>query len=506
MAKITDKSLLNQNIEVTFDTVNQIVALNVSGNLDDIGPGASNGVTFQSLYSFTKQEWRIDSELIKYPFPILAITPNQFEMQEDWDFSGSDWTGSNFKGRLVRDGGWARRDSGGTIREEYMNIATLGTFVTNSDQAYYQQSGSLAKVDFLFAGPVNEAVKIYGDAGNGNFDYRDYFKTFLRERGKTFSFGDLIVDQELSALTFIKYALPLSNTTDIKITATDNTITGSAPYTSVDIYYQSGSGFTTLTSGSAYPSGSVVQDSTGRWFYTIAGGTSDNDAAASDTGVTWTAYSGERDIGGTYYAYNVFIEAANLADAEEVYEKVQYLLRTGSDIDTGDGIVIGNTADELLNFIGDTLRTTDGVYIDNFLATDTNRLEFTDISGSVRTFPFVAAGTINFNINLQQDPSASYWMFFTNAGGNQYGTTNAIIVNNNSGAGISGSVATSASVSFDFDYDNNEQGGRTSGSDAPITVVAIGLATAQFVSATSNIERSVSNSVTLVSNLERNFL
>ena len=72
----------------------------------------------------------------------------------------------------------------------------------------------------------------------------------------------------------------------------------------------------------------------------------------------------------------------------------------------------------MLTFVGDTLRTSDGVYIDTFQAVDTNRIEFTDVSGTVRTFPFVAAGNINFNSNLQNDISASYWMFFTTASSN----------------------------------------------------------------------------------------
>jgi hypothetical protein len=56
-----------------------------------------------------------------------------------------------------------------------------------------------------------------------------------------------------------------------------------------------------------------------------------------------------------------------------------------------------------------------------------------------------------------------------------------------------------------FDYDGNVQGGRTSGTDAAVTVVAIGLQTAQFVKVTSTITRSVDNNISLVSSLERNY-
>jgi hypothetical protein len=68
-----------------------------------------------------------------------------------------------------------------------------------------------------------------------------------------------------------------------------------------------------------------------------------------------------------------------------------------------------------------------------------------------------------------------------------------------------GDISGNATIQFDFNYDNNVQGGRTSNTNAPITVVAIGLETGQFVSATTTIERTVTNSASLVAPLERNY-
>ena len=102
-------------------------------------------------------------------------------------------------------------------------------------------------------------------------------------------------------------------------------------------------------------------------------------------------------------------------------------------------------------------------------------------------------------------------MFFTNddAGdntGRDYGTPDAIIVEDNSGAQITGSIAAAASIAFTYDYDNNVQRGAASAAtDAPITIVTIGLSTAQFVIAQSTIERSKANNVSLVAALERNY-
>ena len=132
-------------------------------------------------------------------------------------------------------------------------------------------------------------------------------------------------------------------------------------------------------------------------------------------------------------------------------------------------------------------------------------IDFYDVSGSVRRFPFVSTGIISFNDNLSNDASASFYMFFTDVPSGSYGSASAVIVDDNTDNPITGSIAGSSSYSFTFDYDNNVQGGRTSGSDADVTVVAIGLETAQFVNTTSTIARSKTNNISLVSALERNY-
>ena len=73
MALITDPDDLNQNTEITIDTSAKTITLAVAGNL------SNDGVYGQALYSFLKEEWKNDSSLIPYPFPMVSITPEQFE-------------------------------------------------------------------------------------------------------------------------------------------------------------------------------------------------------------------------------------------------------------------------------------------------------------------------------------------------------------------------------------------------------------------------------------------
>ncbi|NJK44521.1 MAG: hypothetical protein HC933_09725 [Pleurocapsa sp. SU_196_0] len=78
-------------------------------------------------------------------------------------------------------------------------------------------------------------------------------------------------------------------------------------------------------------------------------------------------------------------------------------------------------------------------------------------------------------------------------------------MDDNVGADMTGNVGGSSSLTLSFNYDGNNQGGRTPGTDAAITVVGIGLNTGQYVKATGTISRSTANSVSLVAALERNY-
>ena len=45
---------------------------------------SNDGVTGQAFYSFLKEEWKTDASLIPYPFPMVSITPEQFEFIDGW--------------------------------------------------------------------------------------------------------------------------------------------------------------------------------------------------------------------------------------------------------------------------------------------------------------------------------------------------------------------------------------------------------------------------------------
>lgn len=668
---------------------------------------STDGVTNQALYSFLKEEWKLDSFLIPHPFPMTAITPEQFELTLDWTYI------DNTTRKLIRTGGWREISTAGVLQQEWVGVVTLGTFEDSTpvtgDLAYYQQGNdpadTAAGVSFDFTGPVNEAVRSYNfvtvpatytsiaitgantltrsvgswitegykkggqitivsaeDPSNvGTFvissvtatvlvvagtlvnnaadtaltaavNNRNVLNLFLRVRdadpnGKTYAQSNLAAIGVASVDNKV-FRFPLSNATDLKIATSDATIASTSPWNQIGIKYfdqpfnkQVDSAVTNRNYGVVIDVGthSGVDGSFtsgGTVLTTAEGGI----VGATYAGGTITIHEGANkgsvfNISGTPSATQVAISGGTfaatesnisftlqratpvVATAEQIYEKVQYLLRQAADIDQTDQVVTGKTTGALLRFVGDTLEAGQalspnpngggaGVIIQGYSSNDTNRLTFYDSLGTARTFPFVAAGSINFNANLVNDGAAKYWMFyqyvtrkavadlaisaasgstatFTSAGANLLSTVqnqyfnllgasdannngiwivtsvspttttftarkvdgltvsnqasfaatmddnpinspDAIIVKNNAGVDITGTIG-SASVSFDFDYDGNTQGGRTPGTNAAIVLRAIGLTTGQFVESTGTITRATGQSFSLVAALERNY-
>ena len=531
MSLITDPDLLSQGVEVVITTNDKKIQLVIAGNL------STDGVTLQCLYSFLKEEWKQDQALIKFPFPMQAITEEKFELINGWDFKDTTTK------QLIRTGGWALKTDAGVSQEEYACIVSLGS-IGGTDQVYYQQMSGGTATNIILTGVVNQAVKIFGDVSHGDYNFRGYFKIFVRTIAKSYASAAL-TDIGVTTMTYQTYRFPLSNSTDLKITHTDTQIIGQTPYFGA----LTASGLTAAVTGgtSGFTSvGSFVVGDVGKFICISSSATTnmgfyeiqqyineDNVVVERNFNITqkgisfsvnpigvnikWYDTPQVRTIGGIPYNFHLIIEGNN-ATAEQIYEFTQYQLRQNNDIDYSGGTEMGVVTSDILRFVGDTLYTlvqnnsTEGVFIDNFQTTDTNRLTFADDTGANITFPYVASLTISFGENLTNDVSGKYWVFFTNDAaatvpqGKDYGTSGATLVQDNGSLVMTGSTYGVTTIVKTYDYDGNEQRGAGSkAKDAPITVVAIGLDSAQFVKATSTILRSTSNSVSLVAALERNY-
>ena len=447
--KITSPSQLNVGTELTIDTTAKTFTLNAAGNLI-----AKDGVSLQAVYSKFVQLWETTA-YNKFEFGFYAIDAlsGQFQIGTNGQtFNG--WKPSNDATRqMLRDGGWSEFSAAGALQRQYVGIVSLGDVNTGA-QLYYQKTNGGASTDFTFVDEVNEGIQVFGDASNGSFDSRTYFKGYVREQGKKYK-DSILADTGKTATGANIVNLLLSNEDDLKIQDSDVNVATNVPYTSIDVEY--------------------------------------------------FAVDQNRTIGGITYPFRTIIDGAD-ATAEQIYTKVQYLLRQATDIDAGAGTVTGKTANLLLNFVGDTLITTTGVYIDNYNANDVNRLVFTDKNGVTRTEPFTATGTLNFNSFLTLGGTGYYRMYFTDlAGVADYGLTGAITVNNAAGTGIFGAIS-SSSMPFSFAYDSNSQGGRTSGTDAQVTIVAGNAGSAKPVVTTYTITRATGQGISLVAENDRSYI
>lgn len=457
MAKLTSKASLNVGTELLIDEVAKTIRLVAAGNLV-----AKDGVTLQAVYSKLVDLWAT-STYQDSPFPMYAIDAlsGQFQIGTDGaTYSGWTWYDDTTR-NMLRDGGWSEYSAAGALQKQYAGFVGLGSITpANTCQPYYHLATSDAPINFPFTDQFNVGVKVFGDASNGNFDKRAYAKCFIREYGKKFK-SSVLADTGATGTGANKVNFLISNEDDLKITG----LLGAVQAT-----------------GDAAMSG------------------------APYSGITIAYYSADqnRSIGGSNYPFRIIIEG-NGGTLEQIYAKVQYLLRQNSNINVGGtaGAVTGKTAADLLTFVGDTLVTAQSVYIDDVLPADSNRVEFYDQNNVKRTNPYTAAGTISFNAPLVGAGSSYRLMFTAPPGaGNDYGEAGAVTVNDASSTPITGTIS-SASVAFTFDYDGNTQGGFSAGTDRPVTLIGIRPGGGKFVAATGMLTRSKSIALSLVAEADR---
>lgn len=372
MTKITDPDDLNVGTEITLDTAASTFTLIAAGNLV-----AKDGVTLQALYSKFVDLWT-SATYNKYEFPMYTIDAlsGQFQFGTDGQtFSG--WKPADDTTRqMLRDGGWDEWSSAGVLNRQYAGIVSLGDVNTGA-QLYYQKVSAGAAANFTFTDEVNQGIQVFGDASNGNFDNRAFFKGYVREYGKKYK-DSVLADTGKTATGAYIVNMLLSNEDDLNITADDTAVGANSPYTQINVKYFS-QAFTKDVDSTTDRNFGIVID---------VGTHSGVDGACTAAGTTFTSAEGGIDLtnydGGTLTIHegtNAGVYPINGTDAttvtltsgtfantgtnqsftlqratpivatlQQIYTKVQYLLRQATNINTVAGSVTGKTASLLLNF------------------------------------------------------------------------------------------------------------------------------------------------------------
>ena len=402
MAMITDPDDLIVGTNLTFNFSAKTFELPDGGGLV-----AKDGVDGNALWSKFVDLWAT-STYQPYDFPMNKIDnrSGQYVFGRDPGGNYNGWKpGSNATRQKIRNAGWKEFSSLGVLNREYFGSVLQGG-VSAGAQLYFQRVSGGAAINYTFTDLPNEAIQVYGDASNGNFDNRTFFKSFCREYGYTY---DDVSLTDISETTTGAFKLPfgINTTADLKLTANDAAMTG-APYSSVTIGYFSANQNKTIGAGS-YPFKKVIDNSVG-------------------------------------------------ATRQQIYTKMQYLLRQNTDINTGGtaGAVIGKTADLICWFVGDKL------YSKAFftpIAADLNDVVFIDDNGTEREFPYASAGTMTFNAPLVSGGTGYYKLYYlTTPGGDDFGEGTAVVVKDKDNNDIAGTIS-GASIAFTFDWSNNNQGG-----------------------------------------------
>jgi len=601
MARISDPDKLGrsdfasngaENGNVFFDLTNKTIELIptsiFSGNLANVPDTPANelvddgyndgGVDLQAVYSFIKEQWKSQSDLIAYPFPMEAITAEQFEFINGWTLTDGTESPSQFNSKkLIRNAGYAERDANGVVQKEYAGVISLGTIEDDQATPYYAFSSDIdSPTNAQYTGPVNEAVLVFDQVASPTVDLRnDVLTLYVRPVPRTISTvktGWLFAQQSttdigVSTIATQAYRFPLASAVDINIDTIPSDLT-SGVYTNMRIEYYTSPQSITIDGTNTFSVGVVV-----------------------DANIT---------------------DSATEPTVKQIYNWVQNELRSASDINVSPGDetgVTGKTADPLLTFVGPLLKTLEqdrgqspvnnGVFIEGVGQDDLNNVEFIDNTGTSQQFEFKVALNLDFNQNILDDADSQYFLFFTNANGNQFGTANAIVVEDADENEISGFVhfaapesptgdtsgtgngslvastgvftATSLSVNFasnefagdilrisngpnagsyfiasnttdtitivsdsgkqfdaddtglnwsivtkntanttpritkTFNYAANDQGGRTANTNADVTLVALGLQSAQYATAQTIITRVNSVALPVSNALERNY-
>lgn len=415
MAMITDPDDLIVGTNITLDTTARTFEFIEAGGLV-----FKDGVDGNALWSKFVDLWATPTYK-PFPYPMNKIDnrSGQYIFGRDPGGNNNGWKpGSDAARAVIRNAGWREYSAAGEVNREYF-CAVLQGAVPSGSQCYYQRASGGAAINYTYTDLPNEAVQVYGDASNGNFDTRTFFKSFNRTQGYIFDDSSL-TDISESATGPFKLPFGINAPADTNITAGDGDVTTIAPYTGITIEY---------------------------------------DSATTNEAIGAGSYPFKKKI--------LHTDATRF----EIYTKMQYLLRQNSDINGagGDaGVVVGKTADLICWFVGSTL------YTRAFFtptAADLNDVVFIDDNGVERTFPYASAGSATFNAPLQSGGTGFYTAFYkTTPGGDDYGEATAIVVKDKDGVDISGTIS-GASIAFSFDWSGNTQGGFSGGTPRDVVLV-----------------------------------
>ncbi len=421
------------NIYFNPDGTQEIITVEELALVDGATNVISNddGITMRALYAFERQERRTDENLRE----LDTFIKGSFKRAGAYAFIyGRTPSQSNITAPLtddrqkIRSSGWIEyADIGSDINRIYFGSRNSGTINAGS-QPYNQSSLLGTSSDFSFTGFMNEAVQVFGDATNGNFDNTSYFAASLRTWGqvhdrKSIADGGFTDAHGYSASLGLGERLHPYNT----------------GFAEADVH-----------------TGTVIAPWTGMVFSSL-------DVARTETGL----------VGTGPYDFSFEITNSGNGTLAQLVAKCDAWARDATDVDAhATNTWLGKDQNTLYTLTPDgKVQFMQGLFPVGIPVADQINVILVSDAGNTITYESVAGGTIEVGDAAAADANAWYHMYYLDAAGlDDFNTLAAITVNDASGTPIKGSVGGLTSIPFDFAYSANVQGGFSVDTDRPVVI------------------------------------
>jgi len=132
------------------------------------------GPSVRSVYSLMIDAFIVEASLRNTPFNLSMNGPTSLFFINDAEAV------SDTHAKRMTGGGVRYLDTSNVVKAEFVGVQSSGV-VAGSQAEYEQTNGAID--DARAIGNVNEIIKVYGDVGHGNFDYRDHLQFKVQRNG-----------------------------------------------------------------------------------------------------------------------------------------------------------------------------------------------------------------------------------------------------------------------------------------------------------------------------------
>lgn len=446
-------------------TREELAQVDLGSGLEDNPLTNQDGITMGALYGFERQERRTDEELRKYDTYFVGSFKfaGAYEVVNGRKFADNDR-------QKIRNSGWIERAANGAVDRIYFGVVSLGN-IEDLSQPYYQLVLGGAPADFAKVGGINESVQVYGTTANGDSGAGTIDNLFfLTNKIRTFGFNydeKGLVDSGVNEMSGFSTGFALNESPHLT----------SGTFDLADVY-----------------GGAQIAPWTGMSLEKLAVAATHGGFNEADGLFTWV------------------LNNTGDGSLDECVAFLDALAQTDDDIDSGletttngKRVATWYTYDAQGRIVTRSGADTLGLFIDNLPIADQQSIVFRADDGSLKTYPFQVQVTLQVGANAAADANAWYHNFYLDgAAGADYGTPDAVTVQDAALAEVKGDVTARTSIAYAYDYDGNTQAGLAAGINKDVVALCEGDGGATQAKTVFTISRTATVNVAVAPGLETN--